>query len=59
MLYPTGCPKKEDGLMKRLVALLICAAVLNGCAAPSIKLISDAADPLREFTLEGTTAEKS
>jgi len=44
--------------MKRLVILLFCLAVLNGCASPSIKLISDAADPLREFTLEGTTAEK-
>ncbi len=44
--------------MKRLFVLIVCVFMLNGCAAPSIKLISDAADPLREFTLEGTTAEK-
>jgi len=39
--------------MKKIVITLVCAFILNGCATPSIKLISDATDPLREFTLEG------
>jgi len=47
-----------EGLMKRLCSLLLCAALVSGCAAPSIKLISDAADPLREFTLAGTASQK-
>jgi len=44
--------------MKRVYLRLLCAALITGCAAPSIKLISDAADPLREFTLEGTASQK-
>ena len=44
--------------MKRLYIILLCTALVSGCAAPSIKLISDAADPLREFTLEGTASQK-
>lgn len=48
--------------MKRVyliwLCILLCATLVTGCAAPSIKLISDAADPLREFTLEGTASQK-
>jgi protease-4 len=32
---------------------IIMAVIAIGCASPSIKLISDASDPLQEFTLEG------
>ena len=44
--------------MKKLLVWLCGAMLLTGCASPSIKLISDAADPLREFTLEGTSDPK-
>lgn len=44
--------------MRRLFVLLFFMVLLSSCAAPSIKLISDAADPLREFTLEGSATEK-
>ena len=44
--------------MKSVYVMILCAVLVTGCAAPSIKLISDAADPLREFTLEGTASQK-
>ncbi|MFH1982488.1 MAG: signal peptide peptidase SppA [Pseudomonadota bacterium] len=40
------------------VIVLAAALLAGGCAAPSIKLISDARDPLKEYTLEGEGAEK-
>ena len=44
--------------MKKFAAFLIFLVLIAGCAAPSIKLISDASDPLREFRLEGTADGK-
>ena len=45
--------------MKITSVIVLAAALLaGGCAAPSIKLISDARDPLQEFTLEGEGTEK-
>lgn len=43
-------------LILALSLFLLIAAV--GCAAPRIKLFPSQADPLREFTLEGTAPEK-
>lgn len=40
------------------IILAITALLVNGCAAPKIKLFPDATDPLREFTLEGTEKGK-
>ena len=37
---------------------ILMAMLLFGCAGPRITLFSDAADPLREVTLEGTTDDK-
>ncbi len=44
--------------LTRYMLLMVFTVLLFGCAAPSIKLISDAADPLREFTLSGEGADK-
>jgi len=46
--------------MKKSSAVFIGFAMLCvvGCAAPEVKLFSDATDPLKEFTLEGTDADK-
>jgi protease-4 len=44
--------------MQRLAVFLIFTILFTGCAGPSIKLVSDASDPLREFTLEGTSGGK-
>ena len=41
-----------------LIAALVIILCLFGCTAPRITLFSDASDPLREVTLEGTAAEK-
>ncbi len=38
--------------------LLTVSLLVSGCAAPTIKLISDARDPLQEFTLDGEGKEK-
>ena len=40
------------------VILAVTVLVANGCAAPKIKLFTDAADPLQEFTLQGTEEGK-
>ena len=40
------------------VFLLFSALLTSGCAAPSIRLISDVRDPLQEFTLEGEGQDK-
>ncbi len=44
--------------MQKLAVFLLFGILVAGCATPSIKLISDASDPLREFRLEGTAAGK-
>ena len=38
--------------------LIICTGMIIGCAAPQIKLFSDASDPLQEFTIQGDADEK-
>ena len=42
----------------RVITAVILLALLAGCGAPKIKLFSDATDPLREFTIQGTEAGK-
>jgi protease IV len=50
-----GIPVKELRLGAFIVvALLLC----NGCIKPSISLFSEAAEPLREFTLQGSGTRK-
>ncbi len=44
--------------MQRTVGFLMMLILLTGCAAPTIKLVSDAADPLQEFTLAGKSGDK-
>jgi protease-4 len=47
--------------MKNCVVVLsavLLAIMLFGCAAPRITLFSDASDPLREMTLDGTAEDK-
>jgi protease-4 len=46
--------------MRRLYILLVAAILLSlmACAAPKIKLGTDATDPLKEYTLEGSAKEK-
>jgi protease-4 len=46
--------------MRRYSFLLVIAVLLltTACAAPKFKLMPDATDPLREFTLEGSAKEK-
>ena len=41
-----------------IILIVVMAAVCAGCAGPRITLFSDAADPLREMTLEGTADDK-
>ena len=47
-------------MKKYLAALLIvtCVWMLFGCAAPQVKLFSDASDPLQELTLQGKGDQK-
>jgi protease IV len=47
-------------MSKNMVIMLtgLLAVMLVGCAAPRITLFSDASDPLREVTLEGTADDK-
>lgn len=40
------------------VDIIVIAMILAGCAGPRITLFSDASDPLREMTLEGTAEER-
>ncbi len=46
--------------MRRYSFLWVIAALLltTACAAPKLRLLPDATDPLREFTLEGSAKEK-
>jgi len=41
-----------------LIATILIAMILAGCAGPRITLFPDASDPLREMTLEGTAEER-
>ena len=47
-------------MKKYLIALLIltAAGMFFGCAAPQVKLFSDASDPLQEFIIQGEADEK-
>jgi protease IV len=45
-------------MRKILLTAIISFLILSGCGAPRIKLLTDSTDPLKEFTLEGTTREK-
>jgi protease IV len=46
-------------LLTDIISILILSClILSGCGAPRIKLFTDSTDPLKEFTLEGTTKEK-
>jgi len=42
----------------RLITVLIILILVTACSMPRIKLFTDAADPLREYTLEGSGSEK-
>jgi protease IV len=42
----------------RLITVIIVLVLLTACAIPRIKLFTDAADPLREYTLEGSASGK-
>ncbi|MDQ5987526.1 MAG: putative signal peptide peptidase SppA [Syntrophus sp. SKADARSKE-3] len=46
--------------MKRLnfIKFILVLSLLTGCAGPQIKLLTDATDPLKEFTLEGSGNNK-
>jgi len=46
--------------MKRpyLIILLLALVLITGCATPKINLFSPIPDPLKEYTLEGTGADK-
>lgn len=46
--------------MRTYLFIIVAGAALlvNGCAAPKIKLFPDATEPLREFTLQGTQKGK-
>ena len=47
--------------MKKITDLVftgLCAILLVACASPRITLFSDASDPLREVTLDGTADDK-
>ncbi len=44
--------------MQKLAVFLLLGLLVTGCAVPSIKLISDASDPLREFKLQGSAKGK-
>lgn len=41
-----------------IIETILIAMILAGCAGPRITLFSDASDPLREMTLEGTAEER-
>ncbi|BBO77124.1 signal peptide peptidase SppA [Desulfosarcina widdelii] len=42
----------------KIIETLLIAMLMIGCAGPRITLFSDASDPLREMTLEGTAEER-
>lgn len=42
----------------RVMAVMIVLFLVTACSLPQIRLFGDAADPLREYTLEGSGAEK-
>lgn len=46
--------------MKRssIIAAAVCLFLITACAGPQLKLFPDATDPLKEFTLEGSGADK-
>ena len=41
----------------RLITAIIVLVLLTACATPRIKLFTDAAEPLMEYTLEGRAPE--
>ena len=45
-------------MFSAMVSTVLAAALFLGCAAPRITLFSDASDPLREVTLDGTADDK-
>ena len=44
--------------LRLMVLILASIVIMGGCAAPQLKLFSDASDPLRESTLQGTEKGK-
>lgn len=40
------------------ILLIIAGLMLNGCMFPTVKLFTDASDPLKEFVIEGDADEK-
>ena len=46
--------------MKRLylIAGMLVLSLLTACAGPQVKLFTDATDPLKEFTIEGSGGDK-
>jgi len=44
--------------LRLMVLILASIVMMGGCAAPQVKLFSDASDPLRESTLQGTEKGK-
>jgi protease IV len=50
-----------DLVIRRLAAFLLMTGgllLVNGCMFPTVKLFTDASDPLREYTIEGNAAGK-
>ncbi|MGD9311245.1 MAG: signal peptide peptidase SppA [Desulfosarcina sp.] len=45
-------------MLTAMVSTMLVAVLFSGCAAPRITLFSDASDPLREVTLDGTADDK-
>lgn len=42
----------------RLIPAMVVLALITACSFPQIRLFTDAADPLKEYTLEGSGSEK-
>ena len=42
----------------RLITVIIVLIFVTACSIPRIRLFTDAADPLREYTLEGSGSDK-
>ena len=44
--------------IKRLITAIALLVFISGCSMPRIKLFSDATDPLKEYTLEGSGSDR-
>ncbi|MDY6904561.1 MAG: signal peptide peptidase SppA [Thermodesulfobacteriota bacterium] len=58
MILFSKCKKISGRIECRIVLCIAILILLTGCAAPNIKLFSDASDPLMEQVLDGEALEK-